>query len=65
MFNLDFALEGVDEFFIIGELLLEIEKELLDKEPYMRSVVIEKGEYEFTLDFGYDGIEETIIRRLK
>jgi hypothetical protein len=64
MITLDLTLDSTDELFAIGNMLLELEKEMLnDDDPVMQEITIIKDEYEITLDFGYLGLDECIVRR--
>jgi hypothetical protein len=64
MITLDLTLDSTDELFTIGNILLELEKEMLDDDDsIMQEIKIIKGEYEITLDFGYLGLDECIVRR--
>jgi hypothetical protein len=63
MFKFEFELESIDELFAIGELLIKIDEEYADDFPLMQVVNAVRGDYEFALTFGYDGVEDCIIKR--
>ena len=62
-FNLDF--DSLDEVYDMAQLLLELEKHLNNEELIMKETKLIRGEYEITLLYGYEELEECIVRRLE
>ena len=62
-FNLDF--DSLDEVYNVAQLLLDLEKHLDNEELIMKETKLIRGEYEITLLYGYEELEECIVRRLE
>ena len=62
-FNLDF--DSLDEVYDVAQLLLDLEKELYNYDLIMKETKLIRGEYEITLFYGYEELEECIDRRLE
>ena len=61
-FDLDF--DSLDEVYNIAQLLLDLEKHLDNEELIMKKTKLIRGEYEITLLYGYEELEECIVRRI-
>ena len=62
-FNLDF--DSLDEVYDVAQLLLDLERELYNMDLLMKETKLIRGEYEITLPYGYEELEECIVRRLE
>ena len=62
-FNLDF--DSLDEVYDVAQLLLDLEKQLDNEELIMKESKLIRGEYEITLLYGYEELEECIVRRVQ
>ena len=62
-FNLDF--DSLDEVYDVAQLLLDLEKELYNYDLIMKETKLIRGEYEITLLYGYEDLEECVVRRVE
>ena len=57
--------DSLDEVYDVAQLLLDLEKELYNYDLIMKETKLIRGEYEITLLYGYEELEECIVRRVK
>jgi hypothetical protein len=64
MIKFDLEFDSIDEVYDVVQLLLDLEKHLDNEELIMKETKLIRGEYEITLLYGYEELEECIVRRV-
>ena len=64
MIKFDLEFDSLDEVYDVAQLLLDLEKHLDNEELIMKETKLIRGEYEITLLYGYEELEECIVRRV-
>ena len=65
MIRFDLTFDSLDEVYDVAQLLLDLEKELYNYDLIMKETKLIRGEYEITLLYGYEELEECIVRRIE
>ena len=65
MIRFDLTFDSLDEVYDVAQLLLDLEKELYNYDLIMKETKLIRGEYEITLIYGYEDLEECIVRRVE
>jgi hypothetical protein len=63
MIKFDLEFDSLDEVYDVAQLLLDLEKHLDNEELIMKKTKLIRGEYEIALLYGYEELEECIVRR--
>ena len=65
MIKFDLEFDSLDEVYDVAQLLLDLERELYNMDLLMKETKLIRGEYEITLLYGYEDLEECVVRRFK
>lgn len=65
MIRFDLTFDSLDEVYDVAKMMLDLEKELNDDQLIMKETNLIRGEYEITLLYGYEELEECIVRRVE
>lgn len=65
MIRFDLSFDSLDEVYDVAQLLLDLEKELYNYDLIMKETKLIRGEYEITLLYGYEELEECVVRRVE
>ena len=65
MIKFDFGFNGIDEVFEIAHMLLDLSNKIDEEELVMKETNFRWGDYIITYIYGYEELEECIVRRVK
>ena len=65
MIKFEFEFNGIDEVFEIANMLLDLSNEINEEELLMKETKFRWGDYIITYIYGYEELEECIVRRIK
>lgn len=65
MIRFDLTFDSLDEVYDVAKMMLDLEKELNDDQLIMKETKLIRGEYEITLLYGYEDLDECIVKRVE